>query len=104
MVTYLVGPPGVMWVRLPPMLLVLSPIWRYAVGMSTQPYDVVGAIMDYEGGDIQPEAFLELFSHLVKTGQAWSLQGTYGRTAHQLIDTGYLDRTGKILKHIGEEG
>ena len=39
---------------------------------------------------------LELFSHLIKNGMAWTLQGHYGRTASHLIDNDYINRDGKI--------
>jgi len=57
--------------------------------------DVTKLIM-YEGGSMSPKEVLELFSELVKTGQAWSLQGSYGRAAQGLIESGYLDKQGNI--------
>ena len=58
----------------------------------------VGLIIAYETGDISEEGFLKLFSELIKTGQAWSLQGHYGRTAKALIEQEYISPTGEILK------
>ena len=63
-----------------------------------KPYDLVGGIMDYEAGELSVDGVLALFSHLIETGKAWPLQGSYGRAAETLITKGYLDRTGKILK------
>jgi hypothetical protein len=54
--------------------------------------------MEYEAGDLSAEKTLELFSSLIKSGLAWSLQGHYGRTAERLIDAGYLSRDGEILR------
>jgi hypothetical protein len=62
--------------------------------------NLVNYIMDFEGGQLPPNDTLELFSYLVKTGQAWSLQGSYGRTAQSLIDGGLLDKKGNILKKL----
>lgn len=59
--------------------------------MSEATYDVVSAIIAYETGTMETEdEALELFQHLVNTGQAWSLQGHYGRTAHALIEAGLI--------------
>lgn len=59
---------------------------------------LVDRIIAYEQGELSPKATIELFSELIKNGQAWSLQGHYGRTAMNLINNGYLDKKGKILK------
>ena len=53
-------------------------------------------IMDYECGSLDNTKTLELFSHLIKTGMAWSLQGHYGRTAKHLITYDYIDKEGVI--------
>ena len=66
-------------------------------------YDLVGNIIAYESGKLTDQETLELFSHLISTGQCWTLQGHYGRTATCLIDNGYIDREGNILKYL-EEG
>ena len=50
--------------------------------------------------DFTGEEQIELFSYLLKTGMAWKLQGFYGRTATAMIEAGYLDKSGKILKGI----
>lgn len=62
--------------------------------MST-PYDVTGAIIAFEQGDLGEEEVIELFQHLIDTGLAWSLQGSYGRAAHSLISQGYCHRPGE---------
>lgn len=53
-------------------------------------YDVVGAIMDFELGELDQDGTIRLFQHLVDTGMAWSLQGSYGRMAKALIENGYV--------------
>jgi hypothetical protein len=68
-----------------------------------EPFDEVGAIMAFEQGDLGNEEILKLFSELIKNGHAWSLQGSYGRAAKSLIDQGYLDEQGTILKDIENE-
>ena len=58
-----------------------------------RPYDVTGAIISYENGELEQHEVNELFQHLVDTGLAWSLQGSYGRTAMELISAGEIHTT-----------
>lgn len=52
---------------------------------------IVEKIMAYEMGMMQSEEeVIDLFQELVDTGLAWSLQGSYGRTARDLIMMGYV--------------
>jgi hypothetical protein len=62
-----------------------------------EPFHLIDAIMAYEAGEATGDEVLALFAHLVKTRQAWMLQGHYGRTADALIDAGYIDEEGNIL-------
>jgi len=56
-----------------------------------RPFDLAAAIMAYEAGELSDEKALELFQHLVDSGQVWSLQGSYGRKgARVLIDYGAI--------------
>lgn len=54
-------------------------------------------LMRYENGEMTQEEMLELFAHLIETGLAWTLQGSYGRTARELVRAGYIDIAGNIL-------
>jgi hypothetical protein len=53
-------------------------------------FDLTGAIIAYEQGDLDADDTIELFQHLVDTGMAWSLQGSYGRAAMVLIEAGLV--------------
>lgn len=58
----------------------------------TKYYDEVGAVIAYEQGELSEEGTIELFQKLVDNGHAWSLQGSYGRTAVALIEAGLVTR------------
>ncbi len=60
--------------------------------MANKNYDVTGNIIAYESGELDHEGTIELFQHLVNTGLAWQLQGSYGRTAYALIAAGEISR------------
>ena len=64
---------------------------------------LVDKIIAFESGELNNEGILELFSELIKTGQAWSLQGCYGRTAQALIDKGLIDTQGVIDWELYQE-
>jgi len=50
--------------------------------------DLVSKIIEYESGDMDIDAMIEFFQDLIDSGLAWTLQGHYGRTAKELIDSG----------------
>ena len=57
----------------------------------------------YEQGNLDFGATLEFFAELIETGQAWQLQGHYGRTASALIRQGLISKQGKINNDIVNE-
>ena len=64
--------------------------------------DVCGLLMEYEAGTLDDDRTLDLFAGLVQTGMAWTLQGSYGRTAMAMIREGWLSKTGEIKRTVHE--
>jgi hypothetical protein len=53
-----------------------------------------------EGEGASQQEQLEAWAYLIKTGQCWSLQGWYGRTAENLIARGVISKDGIINQEI----
>lgn len=54
------------------------------------------AMIAWETGELDAVGTLLLFSNLISTGLAWSLQGMYGRAANDMIKNGVLTLTGEF--------
>lgn len=52
--------------------------------------DISSQILALEYGQLTDDEVIELFQTLVDTGLAWSLQGSYGRFAQDLLDQGLI--------------
>ena len=59
-------------------------------------------IIAYEQGELNDQEVVCLFAELVKSGMAWSLQGSYGRTALALIEEGWIDHKGNVSLAVFE--
>lgn len=70
--------------------------------MSATERDIVDEIIAYENGELDVQGVLSLFSYLISTGQAWSLQGSYGRAAQALIDNVLLTEEGELTDNAQE--
>ena len=58
-------------------------------------FNMLDFIMDFESGEIDSEEDLIFgFQQLINSGDAWRLQGFYGRTAQALIDAGHCHAKG----------
>lgn len=53
-------------------------------------------IIKYESGEMSLKEMVLFFAKLIKTGEAWLLQGHYGRNAMAIIEAGIVDREGNI--------
>jgi hypothetical protein len=53
---------------------------------------VFDTIIAYEQGKLNQEEVIDLFQELVDNGMAWTLQGSYGRTAMDLLQAGLITR------------
>ena len=54
------------------------------------------AMIEHEQGTLEEATTLELFAALIKSGDAWRLQGHYGRTATNLIAHGIINGEGEL--------
>ncbi len=54
----------------------------------------IDQIIRYENGELDEEQTIEMFQQLIDTGLVWQLQGSYGRTAMNLIDEGFCTNGG----------
>jgi len=59
---------------------------------------LVDILEDYEADYLDMREILELFSQLIRTGQAWNLPSCYIQTAHHLINVGYITPRGQITE------
>lgn len=53
-------------------------------------------IIAYETGELSPPEMVEMFSEMIADGTVWHLQGSYGRTAAALIESGWIASDGTI--------
>ena len=56
-------------------------------------YLAVGIAEGFEEAESKDQV-IEAWQHLVDTGLAWTLQGSFGRTAQALIDQGIINSAG----------
>jgi hypothetical protein len=54
--------------------------------------EMLTQMIAYEQGELDEDEVIAFFQHLVDTGIAWQLQGSYGRTAMALIESGAVSR------------
>ncbi len=57
--------------------------------------DIASKIIEYECGDLDDGAVIDLFQELLDSGLCWRLQGHYGRMAQALLDNGFIFKKGE---------
>ncbi len=56
----------------------------------TPTFDPLSQMIAWEEGQLDHEQTVQLFQHIVHTGIVCCLHGIYGRTAHDLIQGGWV--------------
>lgn len=51
-------------------------------------------MMEFESGELTTKNVLKLFCNLIENGQAFRLQGFYGRQAMDFLDQGFIVKKG----------
>ena len=67
-------------------------------------FPTIERIMDYENGELTFDETLNLFQDLVDSGLAWSLQGSYGREAVELLRQGLIHARTPIARDLKRGG
>lgn len=67
--------------------------------MTATQNDLVDHIIAYEQGELSDLETLHLFAALIADGSVWSLQGSYGRAAKSLIESGLITQSGDITEY-----
>jgi hypothetical protein len=57
-------------------------------------FDLTTSLIEYEAGNATKEEIIELFQHLLDTGLAWKLQGSYGRATEILLGQNLITKKG----------
>lgn len=65
-------------------------------------FDAVGFVMAYESGELKPSEIIVGMAALTKSGDVWSLQGSYGRAAQSFIAGDLFDESG-TLSELGQQ-
>ena len=58
--------------------------------------DLANKIIAYECGEMSLTDTVIFFQELINDGSIWTLQGSYGRMANNLIENGYCTRKKEI--------
>ncbi|MFJ3775251.1 hypothetical protein ACIPX0_26510 [Streptomyces sp. NPDC090075] len=62
--------------------------------------DITLDLIAFEADELEIDEIVDLFATLIRSGMAWTLQGSYGRTAQALIDQGVISPMGHVLTEL----
>lgn len=67
------------------------------------PFDSLAFIMAVEGGTLESaEQYVDGMAEMIRSGLAWSLQGSWQRAAASMIERGYVSQDGNVLRYPEE--
>jgi hypothetical protein len=58
----------------------------------------IDTLIAYESGELTDAQTINFFAELIKTRQAWSLQGSYNRMAEAMITAGFITPEGETTE------
>jgi hypothetical protein len=58
----------------------------------------IDTLIAYESGELTDAQTINFFAELIKTKQAWSLQGSYNRMAEAMITAGFITPEGETTE------
>jgi len=53
--------------------------------------DRIGEIIEFESGELADKQTVKMFQKMINDGSVWSMQGSYGRTAMELLEAGLCE-------------
>ena len=65
-------------------------------------YTACSIVEGFSGKEESAKNQLKAWAYLIKTGQCWSLQGWYGRTAQSFIESGLITKSGRVNWNVAE--
>lgn len=60
-------------------------------------YKTNSNVWEVEGNELSTAEELKHWANLIESGQCWTLQGWYGRTARELIENNIITAKGEII-------
>ena len=61
--------------------------------------EMISKVEELELDELTDRAMINLIASLIESGEILQLNGPFQRVATRLIDEGYVDRNGKVLRY-----